>query len=54
MNTFGAMTGFIGTYTSGAILGSTGNWSLMYAVTGWVCIAGWAVFGYYGSGEPII
>ena len=54
MNTFGAIPGFIGTYISGAILESTGNWSLMYAVTGWVCITGWAVFGYYGSGEPII
>jgi len=54
MNTFGAIPGFIGTYISGAILESTGNWSLMYAVTGWVCITGWAFFGYYGSGEPII
>ena len=54
MNTCGAIPGFIGTYISGAILESTGNWSLMYAVTGWVCITGWAVFGYFGSGESIV
>ncbi|KAF6032628.1 SLC17A9 [Bugula neritina] len=53
MNTFGAIPGFIGTYVSGAILEMTSNWNLMYSVTGWVSIAGWAVFAYWGSGEPI-
>jgi len=54
MNTWGAIPGFIGTYLSGAILHHTNNWNLMYAVTGWVGVIGWAVFAYWGSGDPIV
>ena len=53
MNMFGAIPGFIGTYISGAILEATGNWEYMYAVTGWVSVTGWAIFGYWFSSEPI-
>lgn len=53
MNMCAGILGFIGTYVSGAILQATGNWDLMYSVTGWVAVAGWAVFAYWGSTDPI-
>lgn len=49
----GAISGFIGTYASGAILEATANWDLMYAVTGWIELAGWAIFAYFGSADRI-
>ena len=54
INSFGAMSGFVGVYLAGHILESTGSWSVLFSVTALINMVGIIIFAIFGSGEPIV
>ncbi|ESP00567.1 hypothetical protein LOTGIDRAFT_112031, partial [Lottia gigantea] len=54
MNMAGAIPGFVGVYIAGHILEATKSWSAVFNQTAGVCMVGWVVFIFFGTGKQII
>ncbi|GMT18769.1 hypothetical protein PFISCL1PPCAC_10066, partial [Pristionchus fissidentatus] len=54
-NSFGAITGFVGTFIAGHMLESTNNdWTAVFLLTALQNVVGAAVYGVFGTAQPII
>ncbi|XP_033123676.1 solute carrier family 17 member 9-like [Anneissia japonica] len=54
MNTFGAISSFVGTYVAGYILHHTNSWAAVFMSAAGAILIGWVSFVLFGTGKRII